>query len=86
MAKYDPLGRFLERQRGPEVVMTFGDIEAVIGAKLPPSAQNHQAWWANETNPRTSHVHARAWLDAGFKVTVDQAKQRALFRKVGSAP
>ena len=86
MAKYDPLGRHLQSQPGPEVVMTFAEIEGVIGAALPPSAKEYPAWWANETNPDTRHVHSRAWLGAGLKASVDQVRRRVVFRKLGSAP
>ncbi len=64
MAKYDPLGDYLAAR--PEVVvrLSFGDITRIIAAALPASASKHPAWWANERDG--GHVHARAWLDAGF--------------------
>jgi hypothetical protein len=34
---------------------------------LPNSAFRHQAWWANEVNPKT-HVQKIAWQNAGWKV------------------
>jgi hypothetical protein len=81
MAKYDPLGRHLMQQSEDEVLLTFAQIEGMIGGALPASARNHLEWWANETNPRTTHVQARAWLDAGFKTSVDLNRQRVMFRR-----
>ena len=65
MAKYGPLRRHLESLPGDEWRATFSEIEAVLGASLPPSARNHQAWWSNDSHG--SHSHARAWLEAGWK-------------------
>jgi CBS domain-containing protein len=47
-----------------EIAYAFGQIEAMIGRKLPASAREHRAWWANDRQ----HVQARQWLDAGWKI------------------
>jgi hypothetical protein len=81
MAKYEPLATFLRAQRTKEVSMTFADIERIVGAKLPPTAQRHRAWWSN--NPSNS-VMTKAWLDAGFRSEqVDLAARRLVFRRAG---
>ena len=77
MAKYAPLKRYLLSCSGPETTMSFSEIEAVIGAVLPPSARKHQAWWANHG---IGHVNAQAWLDAGWETCrVDLASGRVVF-------
>ena len=63
-SKYQPLTRHLSAQRGGRVSMSFAEIERVLGAKLPASANTHRAWWSN--NPR-NNVMTKAWLDAGFQ-------------------
>jgi hypothetical protein len=35
MAKYDPFHAYLRRRRGGEVLLTFDEIERIIGALLP---------------------------------------------------
>src|SRR5262249_16410955 len=67
MTKYAPLGDYLRKQRGSQVRMTFGQIERLIGGKLPAS-QHNRAWWSN--NP-FNNVMTKVWLDAGF--VTDQA-------------
>jgi len=69
MGKYDPLRRFLETidANTREITLTFQRVESTIGATLPPSAYEHQAWWANPTSPH-QHPYAQAWLAAGWKV------------------
>jgi hypothetical protein len=84
LPKYDPLGRHLQSQKHREVLMTFGEIEKIIGATLPVSAKTYPEWWANEANPRTTHLQARAWLDAGFKATVNLSREVVTFGKVVS--
>lgn len=69
MAKYDPLRKHLRRKSPAEVVMTFDDVERVIGGMLPKSA-SLAAWWGNEKSPETRHVQCSAWLDAGYEAAL----------------
>ena len=81
MSKYSVLKAFLHKQKLGEVPMTFGEIERVIGAKLPDSARTYRAWWSN--NPANS-VITKEWLEAGFKSEqVDMKRERVVFRRVG---
>jgi hypothetical protein len=66
--KYTPLENYLrdlpESQR--EVTLGFEQSERILNDKLPPSAYEYQAWWANEKEG--NHVNARSWSKAGWKV------------------
>jgi hypothetical protein len=48
--KYTPLEKYLrdlpEGQR--EITLRFEQIERILNDKLPPSAYEYWAWWANE--------------------------------------
>lgn len=79
MAKYDPLKRYLSRQKA-SLDLTFPEIERIVGAMLPKSAHRQQ-WWANETSPTTSHVQIAAWRDAGFRAAL-VATERVRFERV----
>jgi hypothetical protein len=82
MGKYEPLGRFLRKQRTHEIRLTFGEIEGIVKAKLPPSARKQRAWWSN--NPDNS-VMTRVWLDAGFRSEqVDMEARKLVFRRVST--
>lgn len=77
--KYLPLNKHLisiDSQKN-EVILTFSQIENILKDELPYSAKVHRAWWSNETSG--SHVHARAWMDAGWKV--DSVNQKAKWVK-----
>jgi hypothetical protein len=80
MGKYQPLGQFLRTQRTREVPLTFREIEKIIGAKLPPKAQHHRAWWSNNPN---NNVMTKVWLAAGFEsAQVDVEGRKLVFRRV----
>ncbi len=85
MGKYEPLRRYLIGQEWNELPLTFGEIEAVLGFALPPSAFAHRAWWSN--NPSNS-VMTHEWLEAGFETSqVDMLGRKLVFRRrVGRAP
>ncbi len=81
MSKYDNLGNYLRKQGYGEVPMTFGEIEKIVGSKLPPSAYRHRPWWSN--NPSNS-VMTRVWLDAGYRTErVDMAAKKLVFKRAG---
>jgi len=80
-SRYAPLAIWLQSQPSSRdrARLTFEDIEGIIGEVLPPSAHQHRAWWANDT----SHVHAKQWLDAGWRVAqVSAAEQRVVFARI----
>jgi hypothetical protein len=84
MGKYTPLENYLrdlpDSQR--EVILSFEQIERILNDKLPPSAYEYWAWWANEKEG--NHVNARSWSNAGWKVEhVDFNKQRVKLVRVG---
>jgi hypothetical protein len=84
MGKYEPLGRFLRKQRSHDVPLTFREIEKITGVKLPPKAQHHRAWWSN--NP-DNNVMTKVWLEAGFEsAQVDIERRKLVFRRVAKAP
>ncbi len=50
--KYHALAGYLAAQPGDQVVVTFAQIEALVGAPLPASALR-RAWWSNHTTTST---------------------------------
>lgn len=66
VAKYDGLARYLRGVPGERAVLNFEQVAALVPGGLPPSAYRHPAWWANQADG--AHVHAQAWLDAGWRV------------------
>lgn len=82
--KYAPLRQHLERQKGRPELLTFEDIEDILGAGLPPSALKHRAFWANDNTSEAGgcHTHARAWAEAGYRVAwVDREDRVVRFER-----
>jgi uncharacterized protein DUF6884 len=78
MGKYDPLRDYLAGRSGDEVRMTFSDVECLVG-RLPASARDYRAWWAND-----SKVEAQAWRAAGWHVqSVNLAGETVVFAPSG---
>lgn len=66
MRKYAPLKQHLERQNGRPELLTFEDIEAILGAGLPESALRQSSFWANDN--QRPHAQSAAWREAGYRV------------------
>jgi hypothetical protein len=79
MAKYYPLETYLARRGSDEVELGFAEVERMIEDALPASAKRPQ-WWANETDPASSHVQCRAWRHTGYDAFL-LPRGRMLFRR-----
>lgn len=75
---------YLKKQRADALEMSFVEIERKIGYMLPKSA-NLPQWWANTTDPNTTHVQRKAWGDAGYDAFLIAGSDRVRFKRVGPA-
>lgn len=81
MRKYQALQMHLERRRGRPEMLSFEDIEGIIGTNLPVSASKHRSFWANDNQDH--HSHARSWRNAGYRVAyVDRDEKVVRFERV----
>jgi len=79
MAKYEPLRRYLARQKTARVELTFNDIERMIGAFLPKAAKR-STWW-NEVEPvAPAAVQVQAWRSAGYRAELSRG-EKVVFEK-----
>jgi hypothetical protein len=79
MSKYEPLPQFLASVGGSAHRMSFGEIERILGFKLPKSAYAHEAWWSNNA---TGHSHANAWIKFGWRTeAVDLKSRKVTFQR-----
>ncbi len=82
--QYEPLGQFLKSRSAGETPLRFDEVEAIIGAALPPAAGRHPAWWSN--NP-SNNVMTKVWLDAGYRTErVDLGARSVVFRRTSASP
>jgi hypothetical protein len=79
--KYHPLFEHLLFSGQGRLSMSFAEIEAVIGARLPPSARKREEWWSNSPS---GHSQARAWMRASYRTSnVDLAGEKVDFSLEG---
>jgi hypothetical protein len=78
--KFDLLRNYLKFRASftNQVTLTFAKIEGIISDNLPFSAIRDENWWTN-----TSSAHARAWINAGWKVeNVNLKNRNVAFTKI----
>jgi anion-transporting ArsA/GET3 family ATPase len=77
MTVYAPLQSYLSQRTESSVVMTYAEIESLLGRKLPPTAygDHRRQWWANTE----THSQALAWLRANRKTKLDVAGDKVAF-------
>lgn len=76
---YDPLRDYLRSQTQSEIVVSFKEIEKLMGRKLPQSAARAQ-WWANTKSKR--HSQREAWRAGGYDAFLIKGSDKVRFRKV----
>lgn len=86
--KYLPLARFLlgVPKTRDSVEISFSQLERILGSRLPPAAERHQAWWWNPTPEKRKHrrVQALAWLSVGWETRMSKknvAARIAVFQR-----
>jgi hypothetical protein len=65
---YDALRDYLTRQTRPDLVLSFAEIEEIIGAALPRAAQR-ASWWDSLRSPQEKMPQREACLAAGYAAT-----------------
>jgi hypothetical protein len=82
--KYDALREHLANAEAEAVFLTFAEIEAIIGDRLPDSARSHLAWWAN-ASAETGHPYSEAWTSTGRKASAVNLTAEIVVFERGSA-
>lgn len=80
--RYAALADWLQSRPGKvdQVILTFNQIEEIVGADLPTSARSHRAWWANDS---VGHTQSQLWLEAGWRTTyINLSEGRITFSRI----
>lgn len=85
--KYAPLyHHLLSAHPEPEWRTTFGEVETILGFRLPGSARLHRPWWSNSKRG-SGHSHALAWQAAGWRTRkVDIEAETLVFARGEVSP
>ena len=68
MNDYDAMRDYLKRQKQTEFVLSFDEIEEIIGVALPRAAQR-ASWWDSLRSPDIQMPQREACLAAGYVAT-----------------
>ena len=63
--EYRPLEKYLRDRYADTVVLTFREIDDVLGASLPESAHRLLAWWTDPDANGAPSEQSLAWTQAG---------------------
>lgn len=62
--KFDAVKEYLQASGKDKIILSFMEIEEVIGTELCKSAYNYSAYW----HPSPTHIMPNMILDAGYKI------------------
>ncbi|MCH8519376.1 MAG: hypothetical protein LAT82_01335 [Nanoarchaeota archaeon] len=81
---YNKLSVYLSLSNENEIILSFEEIEEIIGKKLPNSARNHHKliWWSNDSSEK-GHVQSKeGWLNVDYKVITSLLLEgKVIFKK-----
>jgi hypothetical protein len=63
-SEYRPLHKYLDERFANTVVLTFSEIEDLMGCTLPAPARVEQKWWANPDAEHTPSAQSQSWTQA----------------------
>ena len=78
--KYVLLNEYLENRFANTVVLTFAQIEDLVGSKLPEVARTDKNWWTGVPAVGVS-PHAQAWTLAGMTAKPNLLARNVIFER-----
>ena len=60
--RYLLLYKYLENRYANMVVLTFAEIEDLLGFELPDQARLRQEWWTDKETAGADHNHSDSWM------------------------
>lgn len=80
-AEYRALHKYLDDRYADTVVLTFAQIEDLLGFTLPDLARLEQEWWANADADSTPSPQCRSWAQAGRTAKANLRAQTVVFER-----
>jgi hypothetical protein len=80
-SKYAALYTYLENRYANVVVLTFAQIEDLIGFSLPELARTQREWWTATDAANENEPSASAWALTGRTVTPNLLARTVLFER-----
>jgi hypothetical protein len=80
--KYVLLYDYLANRYADSVVLTFAQIEDLLGFPLPPQARLQRDWWLAKDASVPGAAHAEAWILASRTAVPDLMAKTVMFDRV----
>jgi hypothetical protein len=80
-SEYRSLHKYLHDRYADSVVLTFAEIEDLLGFTLPDDARVEQAWWAN-ADPDSPSPQSLSWIQASRTATPRLPAQVVVFERI----
>jgi hypothetical protein len=76
---YQLLHQYLRQHRANRIVLTFAEIEGILGFSLPSEAWTQQNWWNGSPPVGRRSAHSDAWMLADRTATVNLMARNVVF-------
>jgi hypothetical protein len=81
---YRGLHAYLNGRYADTLVMTFSEIEDLLGFALPVAARVREEWWTDDTADGAESPQSHAWTHAGRTAKPNLFARTVLFERVPS--
>ena len=78
------LYQYLDNRFADTVVLTFAQIEALLGFTLPDFARLRPDWWATPEADAVPSSQSRSWVEASRTATPNLRAQSVMFERVSN--
>ena len=79
--KYLSLYKYLENRYANTVVLTFAEIEDLLGFTLPDLARLQQEWWTNADPNTAPPGHSQSWMLTSRTARPNLLAQTVIFER-----
>ena len=79
--KYLLLHKYLQNRYATTVVLTFAEIEDLLGFALPDQARLHREWWMDAGSDRGVPSYSDAWILANRTALPNLQAQTVVFER-----
>ena len=83
-AEYLSLHKYLDDRYANTVVLTFAEIEDLLGFTLPDLARLQQEWWANADADSTPSAQSRSWSQASRTAKPNLLARTVVFERASA--
>jgi hypothetical protein len=77
--EFAALHKYLTNRYADIVVLTFDQIEGVLGFRLPDSARTQEEWWTGRRRDGDDSSCSDAWILAGMTATPNLLARTVVF-------